>query len=799
MQTLLSEIRRAIRGLVSQPAFTIAAVLTLAIGIGATTAIYGIVDGVVLRPLAFPDADRLITICEQYPGSTRDWCSISPPNVEDIAARSRAIDAIGIGRNWEYHLATVDGAEAIEAGLITPGLFAALGAHAALGRLFVASDLVKRESDVVVLSYEMWMRRFGGTPDVIDRRIVLDGHAVTIVGVTPPGFELPKFRNVDLWRPVHFDPSSETNREWRGFVAYGRLRHSVSLDAARTELASIEAELRRERFATTPGWGLTEESLQDLVVGDTKPVLLVFLGAVSFILLIGCANVANLLLARAGARTREAALRSALGATRLRLVATALIESLVLALLGMMLGIVLAFLGTRAFTTLAPPGMPRLDEVRVDAGVLVFALVLSLATTLVFGLVPAIRVVRHDVSLALRDGGRGVTGGSGIFGRALVVFELALALVLTIGAGLLVRSFAARTAWSPGFEQEHLLTFTLSLPASSYSGGARVAQAWDRIESELRSVPGVVDVATASGGPLFGGDGADQVAFRDAGVTQRRPAYWYDAGPSYFATFGIPVVQGRAFTPSDRADASHVIVVNETLAREFWPNDSPLEKQVALFSGEEHARVVGVVRDVSPATPGEAVKPQFFVANRQLPRPFTYVIVRTSVPPASISAEVRARLRAIDRNLRAGTMLTFPERRQMELRTPRFQTLLIVTFGCAALLLAAIGTYGMFTYRVSRRTREMGIRLALGAARGRVVAEILRESLSLATFGVAVGIAGAIAAGRAMSGMIAGVSPYDLPTMLTSVCVLTSVAAAACLGPAWRASHVDPAITLTAE
>jgi putative ABC transport system permease protein len=796
---IIADLRHALRSLRSHLTFTITAVLTLALGIGGTTTIYGIVDGIVLRPLPFPNADRLITICEQYPGATSDWCSIAPPNVEDIAARSHSIAAIGIGRSWPYHLATVDGAESVTGGIVTPELFQALGVRPLLGRLFDRSDLTGRESDVTILSYDMWQTRFGSARDVIGRRIVLDAKPVTIVGVLPGDFALPKVSNVKLWRTLHIDPRDEQHRTWPGFVAYGLLRPGVSLASARSELTGLAGQIRREHFASVQDWGLYMESLQDLVVGDAKPVLLFFLGAVSLILLIGCANVANLLLARAGERTRELALRAALGANRWRIIRGLLVESFLLALGGAALGVLIAQWGTAAFKSLAPASTPRLSSVSVDGRVLVFALVLSVATTMLFGLAPAIRAARVNLAGALRDG-RGSSRRDRLMGRVLVAGELALAMVLVTGAGILARSFAARVSWNPGFERNHLIAFSIFAPNERYPTPALVASLLRRVETELRTVPGVAGVGSASAGPLFGGgDGAQDVAYSNRAGPAKSPAAWYDMSPSYFATLGVPVVRGRALSEEDGVDGPRVALVNAALAKKFWPNDTPLGKQLTLFSGKMQVEIVGVVRDVPPATPGEPVQPQVYWSNRQEPRSYTYVLLRTSVDPASVMAAVRARLKSIDTSLRPANVNTMPELVAEELKTPRFQMVLLVTFGLAALGLASVGTYGLFAYRVARRRREIGIRIALGARGRQVMASVLREGLMLAAVGMMVGVGASFVAGRAMRGMVAGVSGFDPLTIGGSCLLLGLVAIVACFGPARRAAGVDPAVTLTAE
>jgi putative ABC transport system permease protein len=800
MRNLVSDLRYALRSLFSQPAFSATAILTLALGIALTTTIFGVVDGIVLRPLAFPNADRLITICEQFPGSTPDWCSISPPNIEDIGRRSKSIEAIGIGRSWPYHLATVDGVEGINGGIATPGLFAALGVRTQLGRLITPADLIGRESNVVMITDEFWRTRFGAARDVIGRMITLDGAPVTIIGVLQPGFQLPRFSNVMLWRPLHIDPRDETNREWRGFVAYGRLREGVDLRSARAELSGIGEQLRREHFASTARWGLQLESLQDLVVGGVKPVLLVFLGAVALVLLVACANVANLLLARASGRSAEIALRSALGASRWRIVRGLLVESFVLALCGALLGVIAADWSTGAFKTLAPAGVPRLDDVHVDGRVLTFALALSVATTFVFGLTPALRATRLDLAQALREGGRTSSIGRSRLGQLLVVGELALALTLTFGSALLVRSFAALTAWEPGFERQHLLTFTLFVSSDGRNRHEYLPTLWRRIEGDLANVPGVVSVGSASAGPLFGsGDGNDDVRFRNAAGEFRAPAAWYDVSPGFFQTLGVPIVRGRPLNETDRFGSPDVALVNEALARKFWPNEDPIGKRISMFQDRLTLQVAGIVRDVPPVNPDRPTDPAIYWSNRQQPRGFTYFLMRTSVPPATIAPIVRQRLRAIDRDLDPHSIRTMPELMDLQLKTPRFQMLLLLTFGASALLLAAVGTYGLFAYMVARRRRELGIRIALGAGARQIVRAVLREGIVLAAIGVTAGIGASIALSRVMRGMVAGITTLDPVALMASALVLLAVALLACLGPARRASKVDPAVTLVAE
>jgi predicted permease len=799
MNALLRDVRAAARALAGRPALTIAALLTLALGAGGTTTIFSVVDGVALRPLPFPNPERLITLCEQYPGSTSAWCSISPPNVEDIAARSRTIEVIGIGRSWPYHMVTPGGAEEINAGLASPGLFRALGVRAELGRLIEPQDLLGRQSTVALITHEMWQSRFGGATDIVGRMVVLDAQSVTIVGVLAPGFHLPKYEEIQLWRPLHIDPRDERNREWRGFVAYGRLKAGVSLETASSEVAQLADGLRREHFASTSGWNIVQQSLQDLVVGGVRRTLLIFLGAGAFVLLIACANVANLLLARATERGREMALRSALGASRGRIIRAALAESALLALVGSVLGVALAVWGTSLFKSLAPSGIPRIEDVHVSGRVLAFALMLAATTTLLFGLAPALRTARVDLAQALREGGRSTTTHRGRLGSALVVTELALAIMLVAGAGLLARSFAAYAAWRPGFERDHLLTFSLFASGAKYPKSPDVAALWDRVEGSIKFVPGVQAVGSASAGPLFGARETWQVELQ--GVAGTGSVRWYDVSPGLFATLGLPILLGRDLGREDVIGAPFSVLVNESLVRRYWPGVNPLGRQITFGVGSDRAnfQVVGLVPDIPAMSPNEPVEPQMFWSNRQLPRPFSFFVVRTAGTPSALVPSIRAAVKSVESDLDLRGPVTMPELVDRALTRPQFNMILLVAFGFTALLLAAVGTHGLLAYQVSQRTREVGIRIALGAARRQIVGDVLLRGLALAGLGIALGFAGALALGRTIATLTVGVSPRDPLTLATSAVVLALVATAASLVPALKASRVDPIVTLSAE
>jgi predicted permease len=785
----------------THPGFTTAVVLTLALGIGATTAIFSVVNGVVLHPLPFANEGRLFTLCEHYPGSPADWCSISPPNLTDIAERSQSIEAIGFGRSWGAHMSTRDGETEVRSGLATPGLFRALGVHVTRGRMIDSTDLLGRESDVALITYEMWQARFSGDTGIVGQVVSLDKHAVTIVGVLQPQFQLPLFDYIEMWRPVHVLPRDERNREWRGFVAYGLLKPGASLGQARAELAGISESLRREHFAAVASWGVTAMPMLDLIVRNVRPTLLLFLGAVALVLLIACANVSNLLLARAATRAREMALRAALGAGRGRIVRALLAESLVLALSGTAVGVAIAAGAVRAFRALAPAGIPRVSEVGLDARVMLFASALAVITALLVGVTPALRATRVDLARALREGGRAGPASRSRLGTALVVLELAMAVLLVACAGTLTRSFAAFTAWKPGFEREHVALFTLSPPSGRYDTKEKLDLLWDRVESGLAAIPGVSAVGMASAGPLFGGRETWEMEVEGYAADRKASVRWYDVSPGFFAAQGTPLKSGRALNNRDLPGSPLVVLANETLVRRYWPNERALGKHLTFVRGTERAEftIVGVVADVPPVRPGTSPDPEIYWSNRQLPRPYTWVLVRTTVPPATVAAAISATVQGIDRDFGATAISTLPELLAHKLASPRFASILFMSFSSAALLLAAIGTYGLLAYIVTLRRREIGIRLAIGAQRGDVMGNVLARGLRMAGAGIAAGLVVFLALRSTLASFAPGVPARDPWTLAVTTVALVLVAAAACIVPAWRAGRVDPAIALGAE
>ena len=798
MRTLVS-LRQSVRSLRSHRGATSVALITLALTIGLSTGVFSIVNGIVFRPLPFSEPDRIVAFCEVERGERSDWCGASVPDAYDVAARSKTVAVAGVARSWPFLMRTNDGAVGVSGGLATPEAFRALGVTPVAGRFIERDDVGRNWRRVVVLGNAIWQTRFGGRLDVIGTSITLDDEPHTVIGILPPDVRVPQLEQVEMWRPVHVDATDEERRDWRGFLVFARLHDNASLEQAQSEITAIASGIQRDRFPAKPGWTINVRRWHDIVVGPVRRAMFIFLGAVGFLLLIGCANVANLLLAQAAARQREMAVRSALGAKRGTLVRGLLLESLLLAVAGAAGGLAIAWAAVRAFVALVPRGIPRVDEVGLDVRVLAFAVGVSLLTTLLVGIAPALRATRVDLSRTLAEGGRtGTSRRANRVGAMLIVGEIALAVVLVTGAGLLARSFATMLGWRPGFEQDHLLTVWTFTSPGKFTGGDQIGSLMARAEAELASIPSVVSVGSGSAGPLFGGDG--EMRFRIDGRPAspdgpRQVTLWYDISPGYFRTFGIPITRGRDIADQDVFAGPKVSVVNEQFARAYL-DGRPLGRRIFMEEYEAEFEVVGVVADVPPVRPGDPVPAQIFWSNRQVPRPATYFIVRTSGPPAAVARVVSDRLQSVDPDMQVSQVRTMREILGRELVRPRFAVAVIGTFGLLALVLAAIGTYGLLAYSVERRTNEFGIRLALGARPATIIGEVVGRGLRLAGLAVGIGMIGALMLTRLLASLLAGVKPNDPVTYVLSVGVLLLVAALASLIPAARASRVDPIVAL---
>lgn len=801
MSEFIRDLRLALRSLLRAPLLLGAAVLTLAISIGLNTAVFSVVDAVVMRPLPVHDPASLVALCEVDAGNVSDWCGASVPNVMDVAARSHTLSVVGAARGWPFVMRTTEGAEGVRGGLASAEAFEALGVRPFLGRLIRPDDAGKSWRRVVVLSYETWRARFGAQRDVIGRAITLDDEPHEIIGVLPPNARFPRLERIDFWRPLHFDPRDEEERGWRGFQIFARLKPGISIDAAQRDVASIASDIQHTHLPDKRGWSIGVTSWQTIITGSVRTSMYLLLGAVAFLLLIGCANVANLLLSRSTSRQRELAVRAALGASSARLARVVLAESVVIAALGTALGVIVAWWSVRLVVLLAPSGIPHIDTVMVDPRALAFAILLSLVASVIVGIVPAFRAARLDLRSTIGDGGRtGVGRDTRRIGAALIVGEITLAVMLVTGAGLLGRTFAVLSSWKPGFEQEHLLTSWLLASPGRFQTKRDLWTYFERGADEVRTIPGVAAVGTASAGPLFGGDGDQEFTLDGQPAPQgtRQAVSWFDISPGYFRAIGLPIVDGRDIAPNDDDAAPNVAIVNESFVRRYFQGRPPLGRSVHMVEHKMDFTIVGVVRDVPALKPGDPIPAEIYWPNRQVPRPATYIVVRTSGDPATVASAMRARLRAFDPTLQVTQVRSMHDWLSQELVRPRFGAVMFSAFGVVALILAAIGTYGLLAYAVAQETRQLGVRLALGATPHVVMREVLGRGMRLAGIAVVLGLAGSVALSRVLQGLLAGVSAVDPISLGGSMATLLAVAALACWIPARRAARVDPVEALRA-
>ncbi len=797
MSAMWRDVRHAFRSLAAGPGFTVPTVLVLALGIGATTAIFSVVEHILFRPLPLAAAARVVTLCETHEGKG-PYCSVSPPDAEDWAARSAALEVLGVARSDAVSARPADGGSValVDSAVATPGFLRALGVRPLLGRSIEARDLPPRgDAHVVVLTWDAWQDQLGGDPEVLGRKLLLNDEPYRVIGVLPRAAYFPRLGHARLWTPLPFDPRDEETRSWRGFVAVGRLRPGTDVTRAEAELTAIEAGLAALHPETVGGWGVRVVPMREFLVRDARPMLLIFLAAAGLVLLIVCVNLAGLLLVRATSRRHEAAILLALGAGRGSIVWRLLAESALLGIAGGTLGVLLAVWATPAFVRMAPAGVPRLDEVTLDLPLLALALSVSLLSGLAAGLVPALRLARVAPAGALGEGRRSSTGRPTTRARELLVAgQLALAVVLLAAALLLLRSFAGLLDWRPGFETRHLLTFQVFPSSGRYGSAEEVLGLYRRVEEEIAALPGVAAVGTMSAGPIFGGDGTTPLLVDGRGdaVQDAPTAAWFDVGPGYFRTLGVPVVDGRGLREDDVAGRPRVAVVNETLARRLWPDRSPVDATVTLPQLQMQVRVVGVVRDVKSFFPGRPPVAEIYFSNRQYTRWATYFAVRTAVEPATLVGPVRATLERIDPDLQPVSLRTLAAAAADLRGEPRFQLVLVGLFAFVALVLGVAGVYGVMAYTARSRTHEIGVRIALGGRRDQVVRGVLRSGLRMLGAGVVLGLAGALAASRLLAGALYGVRPTDPVALSAAALLLFAAGLAAALGPALRAARTDP-------
>jgi predicted permease len=806
----MHDIRFALRSLRRSPTLAIAMILTLALCIGATTAVFSVVYAVLFRPLPFKDPQGLMLFTEVWKG--RPGGSVSVGNWADAKREDRLFEHLVPMSGASVNLAGSDLPENVTGARVGWDFFRLLGVTPALGRDFLPEEDRPGSDGVVVLSDGLWRRRFGADRSVIGREIRIDGVRRQVIGVMPASMDYT-LHDEELWLPAAFTPTQLAQHDEHYLMVLGRLKPGVSALKVQPELDQIARGLQERDPQEYDQRGLTVSSLHGELVGDYRARLFVLLGAVAFVLLIACANIANLLLARATARSRETAIRAAVGAGRRHIVRQALAESLVLATAGGLLGVVAAYWGVAALTAMGPADIPRLQLARVDAPVLLFVLGLTLLAGLIFGLAPAARMAGQLPQEALKEGGR--TGSGGRRDRlrsALVVGEIALALVLLTGAGLLIRSAIALNDVDPGFDPRGVLVGRVSLPASGYDSAAVAEQAFERIAERLAAAPGVAAAGLASSAPFEGsGDNGLIPEGRPLEIQYAIPADFRLVTPGYVQAMGLRLRAGRAFTAQDRAGTQLVMMVNQTLARRAWPGEDPVGKRVACCEAGPDGTpnwktVVGVVADVHARGLGREAPAEFYLPMAQAPaaawrwidRTMT-LAVRTRGEPMAAAPAMRDAVWAIDRSLPVYDIATMGDRRTASLASSRFSTLLLTAFGGIALVLAAIGVYGVISYGVTQRAQEIGIRVALGAGRARVLRLVVGHAALLTGLGLVLGLAGAMLLSRLMGGLLFEVSPTDPPTLGAGVLVLSAVALVAALVPAERAARLDPSAALRAE
>ena len=834
MQSVVNDVRSAVRSLLRHRAFSALIIATLALGIGANTAIFSVVNAALLRPLPFPDPDNLYLIWNERPASGLPQLPMSLPTFLDVRDRARSFESLAVWTSFNDSRFSVTGGcatadcepEKVQYAIVSANLFDVLGTRPQLGRGFTARDDDRASARGVIVSRRLWDRRYGGRRSTAGATITLDGNTLDVVGVLPARFRFVNApREPEVWLPLGLDPFRDRvyARGANALGVVGRLRPGIPAAQAQGELSAIAADLERQYPTFNRGTTIRLVSLRDQATAEVREGLVILLGAVGLVLLIGCANVANLLLARASSRHQEIAVRAALGASRRRLIAQMLWESVVLSVVGGAAGLLVAswLVELPAVVPLAPPSVfvpyaPRADQVAIDGTVLAFTLGIAVLTGLLFGIIPALRASRPSLYSALTTRGHGSGDPSRVRTRQLlVVAEVAVALTLLVGAGLLLRSFVNLRAIDPGFRADHVLAVDLNLPRSRYAEPNRQMQFFDALIERVGALPGVRSVGGVEQLPLTGPQQASDL--RILGSPPPQPGAEPDAAyvsvtPGYFWAMSLTLRRGRVLAATDGAAAPRVAVINEAMARRFWPNESPIGKRLALsiealrfdrpnapptFDFEGAAReIVGVVADVRASAIADPAMPALYIPLAQRPVANLTLTVRTAVDPSRLVRPIHAVVRALDPDQPVSAATTMADIVAASVQQPRDRTTLLTVFAVVAVLLAALGVYGVMAYGVNERTREIGVRVALGADASDVVRLIVRGALGMTAIGVAFGLVGAFAASRLLGSLLFGVTARDVPTFVVACAVILGIAALATWIPARRAARVDPSVAL---
>ncbi|HVG21090.1 MAG TPA: ABC transporter permease [Blastocatellia bacterium] len=808
METLYQDIRYGVRTLLKNPGFSAIAVLALALGIGANTAIFSVVNAVLLKPLPFADPDRLVLLWHSYP-SLKLEAPVSGRGFIDYKEQTDIFEEAAVATGWNVNLTESGEPERIQGRAVSAGFFPTLKVEAARGRLFSPEDDQPEHDRVVVLTDGLWKRRFGSDPNIIGKTLTLNGNTFTVIGVLPANLQFDSLgQGVEIYTPVALTPQQRESRGNEWLLMLARLKPGVTLTEARTQLTTIAGRIMEQNPEAYPAdWGVTVQSLNERVVGDIRPHLLVLVGAVSFVLLIACANVANLLLARAASRQKEIAIRTALGASRSRLVRQLLTESMLLSIIGGALGLLLALWGVDLLVAVNRNNIPRAGEISIDPWVMGFTLLVSVLTGILFGLVPALQASKTGLNETLKEGGRGTTGGRQRRLRAyLVVSEIALALVLLVGAGLMIKSFVRLLDVDPGFRTQNMLTMQVALPGTKYREPHQVRAFYQRALEQIKALPGVGAASAISNLPLSG-----SVSSGSFQIEGRPPLAPGEASPhsdrriiteDYFQTMGVPLMRGRYFTDQDSADSKPVAIIDETMARLYWPDEDPIGKRLSWSSNNGNpvwAEIVGLVGAVRHIGLDAVVRGQLYIPHNQRPASAMYLVIRTSANPTGMVGAAKSAIQIVDKDQPVYNVKTMEEYLSGSVAKSRFTMLLFGVFGGVALVLAAVGLYGVMSYSVTQRTHEIGIRMALGAKQTDVVRLVVGQGMLLAVAGVGIGLGAAFALTRLMSSLLFGVSATDSTTFIAISLILTGVALAASFVPARRASKVDPMVALRYE
>jgi len=810
VETCWQDLRLATRMLCKSPGFTAVAVVTLALGIGANTAIFSVVNAILLRPLPYANPTQLVSVSEAKPEAGTSGFGLSYAAFTELRDDHQAFSAIaGFGGHSLVLTGYGDPSE-VSTAVVTPEFFSVLAAEPLLGRVFTSADGRRGAAPVAILSENLWRDRFQVDQEIRGRSITLDMRQYTVIGVMPATFRTPFLNQAkQVWIPLAQDPlfsvwmTKPPQEHW--MAALARVRSGVSSAQVQAQLDTISARLAKQ-LPAEKGWTIRIEPLQQTITGDVKLPLLLLLAAVGLVLLIACANIANLLLSRATSRSREIAIRIALGAGKRRIARQLLTECAILGLLGGLIGTLVAYWGVSTLVPLLPPGLQRFHSIRIDGWVLAFAFALSLATSLVFGLAPVLSAAGSDAHKELGEGARaGESAGPRRARAFLAVSEIALAIVLLTGAGLLIRSFAELTSVKPGFDPNHVVKAMISLPQFQYSTPKQWAAFSEELMARLESQPGIKDFAIA--GPLPIVDCCINLAFQIVGNPRLPPgtsdtADYVPASPRYFSVMGIPLLRGRLFKEWDSSSSPAVVLISEALAKRYFPNQDPLGRYLTFgfpANGIVSREIVGIVGDIHDVSLGKEPGPMLYVPYAQAPPYGGEVVVKSTLGTAAVVGAIRAATHAIDKNLPVTDVMSLPDALNASVAQPRSRTLLLGLFGAIALILAAVGIFGVISYSVSRRTHELGIRMALGAQPRSVLSLISGETLALTLMGIAVGVPCAVAAARLIRGLLFDVTLYDPVTLAVVPLVLVAVAALASYIPARRAMKVDPMVALRHE